>query len=77
VGAAQQAQVLGDGRAGDGKGFGNLPGRLAAAAQEIEDGPACGIGQGLECGFRGSGFGASGLRPLQPEICNRTVTHNA
>ena len=49
--AAQQAQVLGDGGTGDGEGFGDLSGGLAAAAEEIEDGAAGGIGEGLESGF--------------------------
>ena len=51
VGAAQQAQVLGDGGTGDREGFGDLSGGLAAAAEEIEDGAAGGIGEGLEGGF--------------------------
>jgi hypothetical protein len=67
VGAAEEAQVLGDGGAGDGKGSGDLSGGLAAAAKEVEDGTASGIGQGMEGGFLGWGGG----------ICNRTVTHNA
>jgi len=67
VRAAQQAQVLGNGGAGDGKGAGNLPGGLAAAAEQVEDGAARGIGQCVKGSF------------LIPErrICNRTVTHNA
>jgi hypothetical protein len=69
MGATQEAQVLGNGWAGDGKGFGDLAGGLAAAAEEIEDGPARGIGKGLEGGFGGSGRGLG--------ICNRTVPHNA
>ena len=36
VGAAQQAQVLGDGRARDREGFGDLSGRLAAAEYVTE-----------------------------------------
>ena len=54
VGPAQEAQMLGDGRARDGESVGDLAGRLTAAAEEIEDGAARGIGQGLE-----SDFGAS------------------
>jgi hypothetical protein len=83
--AAQQAQVLGDGRAGDGKGARDLSGRLAAAAQEIENGAAGGIGQGLERGLGRSSAGRSGFRGSwtrgarlrRPVICNRTVTHDA
>jgi hypothetical protein len=63
MGAAEKAQVLGNGGAGDGKGLGNFTGRLAAAAEQIEDGTAGGVGQSLESGFGG--------------ICNRTVPHNA
>jgi hypothetical protein len=44
VRAAQQTQVFGDG--------GNLSGRLAASAQEVQDRAAGGIGKGLEGGFR-------------------------
>jgi hypothetical protein len=51
VGAAQKAQVLGDGGTGDGKGSGDLPGGLAAASQKIKHGAAGGIGEGLEGGF--------------------------
>ena len=63
VGAAQQAQVFGDGGAGNREGLGDFSGGLAAAAQEVEDGAAGGIGEGLESRTGG--------------ICNRTVTHNA
>lgn len=66
VGATEKAQVFGDGGAGNGKGSGNLSGGLAAAAEEIEDGTAGRIGQGLE-----GGLGAARRR-----ICNRMVTHN-
>ena len=38
-----------------GKGFGDLSGGLAAAAEEIEDGAAGGIGEGLEGGFGSPG----------------------
>jgi hypothetical protein len=44
MGAAEKAQVLGDGGTGYGKGFGNLPGGLATAAEEIEDRATGGIG---------------------------------
>ena len=46
MGTAEKAQVLGNGGAGDGKGLGNFTGRLAAAAEQIEDGTAGGVGQG-------------------------------
>jgi hypothetical protein len=72
VGVAEQAEVLGDGGAGDREGFGNLSGGLAAAAEEVEDGAAGGIGKGLK-----GGFGASGGCHPGSGICNRTVTHNA
>jgi hypothetical protein len=52
VGAAQQAEVFGDGRAGYGEGSGNFSGGLAAPAQQIQNGAAGGIGEGLESGFR-------------------------
>jgi len=61
--AAEQAQMFGDGRAGDGKSAGDLSGGLAAAAQQIEHRAASGIGESLEGGLG--------------RICNRTVTHNA
>jgi hypothetical protein len=48
MGAAQQAQVLGDGGTGDGKGSGNVSRGLAAAAQQIEHGAAGRVGQSLE-----------------------------
>jgi hypothetical protein len=67
VGAAQQAQVFGNGWAGNREGFGDLSGGLAAAAQEIEDGAAGGVGERME-----GGFGA-----LEAGICNRSVPHNA
>jgi hypothetical protein len=58
--AAQEAQVLRDGRARDGKGSGDLSSGLAAAAQEVENSPAGGIGQGLEGGLGDSGPCRSG-----------------
>jgi hypothetical protein len=66
VGAAKKAQVLGYGGPRYRESTGNLSGGLAAAAQQVEDGPARGVGQGLEREFGVSRCG----------ICNRTVTHN-
>lgn len=63
AGAAQQAQVFGDGRPGNGKRLGDAAGGPASVAEEIEDGAARGIGQSAERAFVGVG--------------NRTVTHNA
>ena len=63
VGTAQQAQMLGNGGTGNGESLGDFPGRLAAAAQKIENGAAGWIGERLEC--------------CLGRICNRTVTHNA
>jgi len=60
MGAAEKSQVLGDGRAGDGKGFGDLSSGLAAATEKIEDGATGGVGEGLEGGFG----------PLGSGICN-------
>ena len=54
VGAAQQAQVLGDRGTGNRESSGDFSGGLAAAAKQIEDGAAGGIGQGLEGGFGGN-----------------------
>jgi len=65
VGAAQQTQVLGDSWTGDGESSGDLPGGLATAAEQVEDGSTGGISEGVERGFLGLG-----------RICNRTVTHN-
>jgi hypothetical protein len=67
VGSAKKAKMLRDRRARDREDFGNLSCGLAAAAQQIQDGAARGIGESLE-----GGLGVSGRR-----ICNRTVTHNA
>ena len=61
--AAQQAQVLGNGRAGHGEGLGDAAGGLTALAQQVENSAPRGIGEGAKNGFGG--------------ICNRTVTHNA
>jgi hypothetical protein len=51
VGAAQQAQVLGDGGARDGEGLSDLSSGLAAATEQVEDGAAGGIGESLEGGL--------------------------
>ena len=67
VSTAQQTQVLRDCRAGNGESAGDLSRGLRATAQEIENGSAGRIGEGLE-----GGFAMPGRR-----ICNRTVTHNA
>jgi hypothetical protein len=63
VGPAKKAQVFGDGGTGNGKGSGDFSGRLAAAAQQVKDGPPRRIGQSLKGRFG--------------RICNCTVTHNA
>ena len=63
VSAAQQAQVFGDGGAGNREGAGDGAGGLAATAEKIKHGAAGGVAQCLESSFRG--------------ICNRTVSHNA
>jgi hypothetical protein len=44
VGTAQQTQMLGDRRPGDGKGLRDLAGRLASLTQQVEHGAAGGIG---------------------------------
>jgi hypothetical protein len=41
---AQQPQMLRDGRTGNRKCVGNLPGWLASLPQQVEQGAACGIG---------------------------------
>jgi hypothetical protein len=51
MGATQQAQMFRDRRTRDGKSLSNVSGRLAAAAQEIEDGAPRRIGERLEGGF--------------------------
>jgi hypothetical protein len=67
VGSAKKAKMLGDGRARNWESFGDLSCRLAAAAQQVENGTPGRIGESLEgC------LGVSGRR-----IRNRTVTHNA
>jgi hypothetical protein len=67
MGATQQAKVLRDGRTRNRESFCYLSGRLASAAEKVEDGPASRVGKSLE----------SGLRAPCWRICNRTVTHNA
>jgi hypothetical protein len=66
VGAAQQAQVLGNCGTGNRESLGDLSGGLAAPAQQVEDGAAGRISQRLKGGLGGSAR----------QICNRTVTHN-
>ena len=51
AGTAQQTQMLGNGRAGNGKGLSDVPGGKATAAEEVQDGPACGVGECAEDGF--------------------------
>ena len=48
----QQTKVLGDGRPRDGKGLGDLSGRLAACAEQVENGAPRGIGKRVESSFR-------------------------
>jgi hypothetical protein len=62
VGAAQQTQMFGDSWPRHWKRPGDLSRRLTTAPQQIQYGPACGIGQGVKSGFS--------------RICNRTVPHN-
>ena len=64
--AAEKAQVLGNGGAGDGESSGDLSGGLATAAEEVEYGSTGGVGEGVEGRFLYLGGG----------IRNRTVTHN-
>ena len=45
--APQQAEMLRDCRTGNRKCAGDLAGGLASAAQQVKDGTACGIGEGL------------------------------
>jgi len=65
--AAKESEVLRYRWTRDRERAGNLPGRLAAASQEIKDCAARGVGKGLKCGFTVS----------RGRICNRTVTHNS
>src|SRR5205809_47215 len=51
MGAAEKAQVFGDGRAGDREGSGDLSGWLATATEKVENGSAGGVGKGVEGGF--------------------------
>jgi hypothetical protein len=51
VRAAQQAEVFGNGGARNRESGGDLSSGLAAPAEQVEDGAARGIGQGLERGF--------------------------
>jgi hypothetical protein len=51
MGAAKQAQVLRDGWTGYWKRAGDLPGRLTAPAEQIEDGSAGWVRQSLERRF--------------------------
>jgi hypothetical protein len=67
VGAAQQAEMFRNRWTGDGKSAGDLPRGLAAAAEQIQNGASCRVGESLEGGLVGPGR----------RICNRTVTHNA
>jgi hypothetical protein len=53
AGAAEQAEMLGDGGAGDRESTSDLSGGLVALAKEIEDRPAGGVGQGAEDGVAG------------------------
>ena len=52
MGAAQQAQVFGNRGPRHRKRPRNLPGRLDSLPQQVEYGPARGIGQGVEGSFR-------------------------
>ena len=63
AGAPQQTEMLGDGGTGNRKGLGDAAGGKAAAAEQIEYGPARGIGECAENGLR--------------KLCNRMVTHHA
>src|SRR5262249_50172991 len=48
--AAQNGEVLGDGRLRDGETFGDAGYGGFAAGEVLEDGEACGVGEGLEEG---------------------------
>jgi len=63
MGAAQEAQMFGYGGAGYRESLRNPTGWLASLPQQVENGPARGIGQGVEGRFR--------------RVRNRTVPHNA
>src|SRR5215469_9217237 len=66
VSAAQETQMLGDGRTRHREGVGDLSGRLTALAEKVENGPPGRIGESLKGGFLDPGV----------LIRNRTVTHN-
>lgn len=51
MGAPQEAEVSGDCRAGNWKSLSNLSGGLTALTQQVQDSPACGIGQRLKSGL--------------------------
>lgn len=55
--AAQKPEMLGDGGAGNGKGAGDLAGGLMAAAEQVKDGAASGVGESAEDGVGGMGNG--------------------
>jgi len=63
AGAPKQTEMLGDGGTGNRKGLGDAAGGKAAVAEQIEYGPARGIGECAENSLR--------------KMCNRMVTHNA
>jgi hypothetical protein len=63
AGAAEKSEMLGDGRAGDREGAGDLSGRLMAGAEEVEDGAAGRVGEGAKDDVRG--------------ICDGPVSHDA
>jgi hypothetical protein len=53
MGASEEAEVLRNRRAGDGKSFGDLSSGLTSLAEQIEDRSTSGIGEGLESGLAG------------------------
>ena len=61
--AAKKTEMLGDGRAGDGKGTGDLSGGLMAVAEEVQDSTAGRVSESAEDGVGG--------------MCNGAVSHNA
>ena len=63
AGTTQEAEMLGNGGAGNRKGLGDAAGGKAALAQQIEYGPARGIGERAENSLR--------------KMCDRMFTHNA
>jgi len=66
VSAAQEAEMLRDGRTGYREGIGDLSSGLTAPAEKIENRSPGWISESLEGGFLDRGV----------LICNRTVTHN-